>query len=217
MSEGCSGGSCSTCPGSSSSDSGDRLPPGMLEHYDLNKDTRKGFLTFIETRGGAMDAAAAGVLTLARDISDDRVFATAFGGIEIKGLFREIFSLGVDTLYHMRCRDPAYHSVSWASAIMEVAERVNAAILLFPDTAIGEELASLCAAEADAGICVRCRNLRIEGGMMAAEKDLGDDTIDIRFVSHPAVVIPSSDGLPTPVYESNRKGTVINRPYSLKE
>ncbi|MDD2531984.1 MAG: hypothetical protein PHX42_00360 [Candidatus Methanomethylophilaceae archaeon] len=214
MSEGCSGGSCSTCPGGSGSNNSDRLPPGMLEHYDLNKDTRKGVLAFIQTKEGIMDASAAGILTLARDLSDDRVFATAFGGIEVKDLFKEIFSLGVDTLYHMRNRDPAYHPVSWASAMMEVAERVNAAILLFPDTGVGEELASLCAAEADAGICVRCVNLRIEEGTVAAEKDLGEDTFKIRFASRPAVVIPSSDGLPSPVYESGRKGTVINRPYS---
>ena len=167
MSEGCSGGSCSTCPGGSGSDGGDRLPPGMLEHYDLNRDTRKGVLVFIQTKDGIPDSSAAGILTLARNISDDRVFATAFGGVEIKDRFKEIFALGVDTLYHMRNREREYSPIPWASAITEVAERVNAAVLLFPDTRMGEELASLCAAKADAGICVRCMDLHMENGTMA--------------------------------------------------
>ncbi|MDD4185303.1 MAG: hypothetical protein PHX75_01500 [Candidatus Methanomethylophilaceae archaeon] len=217
MSEGCSGGSCSTCPGGSGSDGEDRLPPGMLEHYDLNTDTRKGILVFIQTEDGVPDASTAGILTLARNISDDRVFATAFGGVEIKERFKEIFALGVDTLYHMRNRDRGYRPLPWASAIMEVAERVNAAVLLFPDTRAGEELASLCAAKADAGICVRCMDLRMENGTMAAKKDLDTGTIGVRFVSRPAVIVASSTGLPAPVSDPGRKGTVINRPYSLEE
>lgn len=215
MSEGCSG-SCGTCPSGSTCDSTDRLPPGMLEHYNLSADTRKGVLVFIQTDEGSLDDSAAGILTLARNISDDRVFAAVFGDIEIKELFKEIFSYGVDTLYHMRNRDRGYHPRSWAAAVMEVAERVNAAVLLFPDTRAGEELAALCAAEADAGICVRCTDLRIENGMMTAGKDLGTGIAKVRFVSRPAVVVPSSEGLPAPVSDPDRRGTVINRPFKME-
>lgn len=216
MSEGCSG-SCGTCPSGSTCDSTDRLPPGMLEHYNVSADTRKGVLVFIQTEEGSLDDSAAGILTLARNISDDRVFATVFGGIEVKELFGEIFSFGVDTLYHMRNRDRGYRPRSWARAFMDVAERVNAAVLLFPDTCIGEELAALCAAEADAGICVRCTDPKMDNGMIIARKDLGTGIAEVRFMYRPAVMVPSAEGLPAPVSDPDRKGTVINRPFNMEE
>lgn len=222
MADGCSGGSCPTgscttgsCSTGSCSSDGVRLPQGMLEQYDLNNDARRGILAFIDTEGDALGDSAPGILTLARDASNDRVFAVIFGGVEMKDRFKTVFSYGVDTLYHMRNKDRSYHARSWAKAILDVVDRVSAATILFPDTRIGEELASICAAESDAGICVGCTGLRNENAATMADKNSESGTFTVMFAARPAVVVASSGGLPAPVSDAERKGTVINRPFAL--
>ena len=97
----CSSGSCSTKPN-------DGLPPGMLQKYRLNIDRSDGFLVWIETERGPDGSIRVcdhckELLGKIREMDQgrSRVWGAIFGHLELKPLYGELYSYGVETLYEV--------------------------------------------------------------------------------------------------------------------
>ena len=211
----CSGGSCSG--GSCSSGSYDNtLPPGMLAAYNLDQATADGILVYIETDGKTIHPAVKGILGKAREISSGRVFGIMFAGVGGKMLYDEIFSYGVDTLYHMRnSAVKEFQPPTFADAMADVSHRVGPASILFAATPQGRELAPLVAARLGAGLTADCTGLEADGRKLIMTRPaLGGNilaTIECDTFPQMATVRPGT--FPDPIPEVGRKGTSFSRPY----
>ena len=207
-------GSCSTCEDGSCSN---RLPPGMLTAYDIDQETADDVLVYIETVGQPprIHRAVRGVLGKAREISSGRVFGVMFGSAEYRELYDELFSLGVDTLYHMRNRDVTdFQPITYADAIADLMVRIDPATVLFTATPQGRELAPLVAAKAEAGLTADCTVLEPIGRVLRMTRPALGGNINATIVSHfPQMATVRPGVFPEPVPEEGRKGTAISRPY----
>ena len=216
----CSSGSCSSgsCSGGScSSGSYDNtLPPGMLAAYNLDQNTADGILVYIETDGKTIHPAVRGILGKAKEISSGRVFGIMFAGVGGKLLYDEIFSYGVDTLYHMRNSAlKEFQPISYADAMADVSHRIGPASILFAATPQGRELAPLVAARLGAGLTADCTGLEADGRkLLMTRPALGGNilaTIECDTFPQMATVRPGTFDDPEP--EVGRKGTSFSRPY----
>lgn len=206
MSE-CSGGSCSSCSSCGGSDDPDRLPPGMLEVYNLNQSTADGILVWIETEGTKENPEIADVsaelLGAARSLSDGRVFAVVFGGIEVKTLYPRIFGYGVDSLYHVREKElETYRPEDYASCIVSLIKRIEPATVLIGATSRGRELAPRIASELGTGLTADCTGLSADGRKIIMTRPAfgGNLIADIECVKFPqmATVRPGTFPMPEP-------------------
>lgn len=210
---GCEGGSCSTCgSGSCSSDDPDRLPPGMLKHYDINQSTADGTLVFIELdAGGIVSPVSAEILAAAKSMTEGRLFAVVFGGSEIKSLYPEIFGYRVDTLYHVRDKNlETFMPEACASCMAEIASRIEPAVILFGATAIGREVAPRLAAILQSGLTADCTGLRMEGRKLISTRPAFGGTLmaDIECIGFPQMATVRPGAFPTPLKKSGQ-GTAI--------
>lgn len=223
---GCEGGSCSSCSTGSCSDDPDRLPPGMLKHYDINQSTADGTLVYIETEDSgdcvSVSQVSAEIASAARAMTEGRLFAVVFGGLEIKPLYQEIFGYGVDTLYHVKDRDlQTYMPEAYAACMAEIAERIEPATILFGATPIGRELAPRLAASLGSGLTADCTGLRMEGRRLIATRPAFGGTVlaDIECVGFPQMATVRPGAFPSPEKKSGQ-GTAIYWQYkggSLKD
>lgn len=217
----CSDGSCSTGSCTDGSCGGDRLPPGMLERYNLNRQTGLGTLVWAETErtgnGLGIAPAVIEVLGQIKRMSDDRMFAVITGNIEeVRPLYDVLFSYGVDTLYHIRTKEMfVYHPEAYAEALADVAARVNPAMILIAGTSCGREVAPLTAAKIGTGLTADCTALSIdERGLVMTRPAFGGNiiaTIVCDTMPQMATVRPGTFPMPEPV--AGRKGTAISRPF----
>ena len=214
----CGSGSCST---GSCSDDKDRLPPGMLQEYDLNQQTGLGTLVWAETvnDGGSISIhpAVLEILGRIKDISDDRVFAMITGSVDIKPLYKVLFEHGVDTLYHIRSKEmETYVPEAYAEALADLSERVNPMSIIIPGTPRGREVAPLTAAILNTGLTADCTELSMEDGKLSMTRPAfgGDLLATIICERHPqmATVRPGIFSPREPV--KDRSGTVISRPFT---
>ena len=216
--------SCSSCQSCSDGNCGDRLPPGMLCQYNLNQETSDGIMVFIELieSEGALrlHPSVPGILTKAREISDGRLFGIIFAKVDGKDLYDEIFSYGVDTLYHMR--NPKHHGYSprsYSRSFSEVIKRVGPSAVLLPATPIGRELAPLTAALLETGLTADCTDLKMDGCRLHMIRPaLGGNIIaSIVSDSYPNMATVRPGAFSDVKKETGRKGTAISYPYTIDE
>jgi len=136
---------CSTCSMSNSCDSGecptDRLPPGILSEYDLNRPVADGIAVWLEVSGNGIERTSLEAVGKAKELDKGRVFGILFGDSEKRSLYDEAFEHGVDTLYHIRFpRLNTFHGNAYAESIREIIERVQPAVLMIPSTDNGNVL-----------------------------------------------------------------------------
>ncbi len=210
----CSEGSCSSCS-THWSDDLDRLPPGMLQVYNLNQSTAYGVLVWIETVGNGEGISMANVsvelLGAARALSDGRVFGMVFGGVEIKALYSEIFGCGVDTLYHVRERTlEIYRPEEYSGCIVSLIKRIKPATVLIGATPRGREIAPRVASELGTGLTTNCIALRAEGRKVVMTRPAfgGNLMADIECLKFPQMATVRPGTFPTPERKEGT-GTVI--------
>ncbi len=215
---GCEGGSCSTCSGGG--DDPDRLPPGMLRCYDINQSTADGVLVVIETEEEGEDIILSDVsrevLGKAKGLSDGRLFAVVFGGLEVKPLYPKIFGYGVHSLYHVRDkRLETYMPEAYAECICDIIERISPAIVLFGATPKGREIAPRVAASLPAGLTADCTDLRTEERRLIATRPTfgGNLLADIEYTGFPQMATVRPGAFPLPEREVGQ-GTAIYWQYS---
>ncbi len=209
---GCEGNSCSTC---STCDDPDRLPPGMLKVYDLNQSTADGVLVWVETvpgpDGPTISEVSAELLGAARELSDGRVFAVVFGGLDLKPLYPRLFGYGVNTLYHVRERDlEVYRPEAYAGCIVSLIERIVPAAVLIGATSRGRELAPRIAGTLGVGLTADCTSLRADGRRVVMTRPAfgGNLMADIECVKFPQMATVRQGTFPMPE-EAEGTGTVI--------
>lgn len=208
----CSSGSCSDP---------NRLPPGILSQYDINQDTASGTLIWAETVSDdgnlRLHRSVPEITCKARELNDDRLFAVIFGNGDVRPLYDELFSYGVDSLYHIRNRDlEVYHPEAYAEAIADLADRIRPAAILMCGTPRGREVAPLTAAMLRTGLTADCTALESDGRLLTMTRPaFGGNiiaTISCNGFPQMATVRPGTFVTPEPHME--RKGTAINRPFT---
>jgi electron transfer flavoprotein alpha subunit len=134
-----------------------------------------GIVTFAEQRDGALRRSSLEV------VSEARRQAAAFGGTVstvvigpgTESLAAELASYGADKVHVFD--DAAYGSYAteaWARAVASVIEDAKPAVVLFPMTAMGKDLAPRVAARADAGLASDCVALEAKDGKLKARRPM---------------------------------------------
>lgn len=210
---------CESCTtGSCPSGDKDGLPPGMLEKYKLNTDRSDGFLVWIEIvkdNGGVqIGSGCREILGKIRsmDAGRSRIWGVVFGHSELKPLYSEIFSLGVETLYEVHDRRLSdFHPEAYADCIARIAIRTEPAVILMGATARGKELAPRVAAKLQTGLTADCTDLSLEDRTLLMTRPAfgGNLLATIRCSAFPqmATVRPGAFPLPEPIPDA--RGTVI--------
>jgi electron transfer flavoprotein alpha subunit len=191
----------------------------MLDHYDTDQSTADGTLVFIETviHDGVqqIDPVSIQLVGKAVEMGGGRVFGVIFGGPERKELYKDVFSYGVDTLYHVRdVRLNDFHSEAYAESITSVCERVIPAVVLVGSTAKGIELAPRIAASMGTGIVTNCNDLELDGRKLSMFKTSNGKKVRYECISFPQVATVMEGVFCIPKKEVDRNGTAFYRQYS---
>ena len=210
--ESCSSGSCST-------NNKDGLPPGMLQKYKLNIDRSDGFLVWIEVEHDPegrprMCDYCKELLGKIREMDGgrSRIWGVIFGHLELKPLYPEIYSYGVETLYEVHDRRlSVYQPEAYAENIAQIVIRTEPAAILFGATPRGRELAPRVAALLDAGLTADCTGLELNDRdlLMTRPAFGGNVMATIRCTTFPQIATVRPGTFPVPVPDTGRKGTVI--------
>lgn len=209
--ESCSSGSCSNSTKS-------ELPPGMLQKYKLNVDRSDGFLVWIETysddSGTHMCQHCKELLGKIREMDGgrSRVWGIIFGHLELKPLYPEIFSYGVETLYEVHDRRlSVFHPEAYADNMAQVIIRTEPAVVLFGATPKGRELAPRVAARLETGLTADCTGLSLQDRVLSMTRPAfgGNLLATIQCTTFPQMATVRPGVFPVPEPTANTKGTVI--------
>lgn len=207
MSSNCSSGSCG---------SQERLPPGMLNEYDLDQKTAEGTLIWFETvrsdNGIRISDVSLEILSKVRSSSDMRIFGIVFGGEEIKSLYTAMYVRGVDTIYHVKDgRLSSFYPEAYADSIVKLSNRIDPAIILMGATPRGRELAPRVAALLDTGLTADCTALDFDGRVLSMTRPAfgGNLMATITCDTFPQMATIRPGVFPLENGEEGRKGTVI--------
>ena len=208
----CSSGSCSTKPN-------DGLPPGMLQKYKLNVDRSDGFLVWIEIGKDAdgnpyVCDHCKEILGKIREMDGrrSRVWGVVFGHLELKSLYPEIYSYGVETLYEVHDRTLSeFHPEVYADNIAQIVIRTEPAVILFGATPRGRELAPRVAARLDAGLTADCTGLSLDDRNLFMTRPAfgGNVMATIQCTTFPQIATVRPGAFPMPKPMNTGKGTVI--------
>ena len=208
----CSDGSCSV----GSCDDKERLPPSMLQRYDLDQETGLGTLIWAENDGNMIDCSVLEMIGMIREDSDDRIFAMITGDVSIKPLYEMLFSYGVDTVYHIRNDDMiGFDADKYAQAFIDLADRIDPAAMVIAGTDRGRRLADAISKDRRKEILTYCTSIRMEKNTLAVtrnipNRDFKETDIHLRF---PILATYAPGTHSPPEKEDGRKGTAIGRPF----
>ncbi len=202
---------CATCDAAGCPRRESGLPPGMAERYDLEAPRFDGSLAWIETDRDAeglpsVSEASKEVLGMLGGLCDGRLWGIVFGHAELKPLYPEIFSYGVETLYEVHSRDLVEFDLgSYAEAIAQIAERTGAALIAMADTEKGRMLAQAIPLKERRGLALGCSSVDVGLCGLRADTDLGPVVRD----GFPQVITVKPGSYPAAPEGACRQGTVI--------
>lgn len=211
---------CESCSGGSCDRDKTGLPPGMLSEYNLNQSPAEGSLVWIEVINDGntimMNDSSKEILGKLQEISDGRIFGVIFGDTELKVLYGEIFSYGVDTLYHIKDKKMIqFQPEVYCEMLVDLCNRVMPAVVLMGATPRGRELAPRLAASLGTGLTADCTELKMDGRFLQMTRPaFGGNiiaTISCDHFPQMATVRPGTFPMPEPMI--GREGTVIYRQY----
>ncbi|MCQ2084840.1 MAG: electron transfer flavoprotein subunit alpha/FixB family protein, partial [archaeon] len=211
---------CESCSdGSCSGNEKGGLPPGMLQRYKLSTDRSDGFLVWIETE--ADDEGNLRICDHCKELlgkvrqmdgGNSRIWGVIFGHLELKPLYREIYSYGVETLYEVHDRKLSiFHPEAYADCIAQVAVRTEPAVILFGATPRGREIAPRVAAKLDAGLTADCTDLALDERTLLMTRPAfgGNVMATIQCTTFPQIATIRPGVFPVPEPMQGRRGTVI--------
>ncbi|MDD2626450.1 MAG: electron transfer flavoprotein subunit alpha/FixB family protein [Candidatus Methanomethylophilus sp.] len=189
----------------------------MLERYKLNQSRADGTLVWLEiehTPDGTPCLADVSkeILGRVRQLDNSRVFGVIFGHIELKPLYPEIFSYGVETLYEVHERRMVrFQPEAYAEALAQIAVRIEPAAILMGATPRGRELAPRTAALLDTGLTADCTGLQVKDRdlLMTRPAFGGNLLATIQCTTYPQMATVRPGTFPLPAPEPGREGTVI--------
>ena len=204
----CNSGPCSSgaCRPGSDKPSEDRLPPGMLECYDITKECADGVIVWIEADRSISDDSKK-ALGKARELNIGRVFGMLFGPPDLRSVYQDAFAYGADTIYHFRSKDSKIDIKGYVKAFAEVSDRIHPILLMMPSTQNGAEIAEAISVSFGIGMN-ECTDLRWAGNEFICTDGTSETEVGGMF---PILIILRSGSLPLPEKEYGRKGTAIIR------
>lgn len=168
----------------------------MLNRYKLSTSRADGFLVWIETerRDGKKRVTdnTERILKFVRSVNDgSRVWGVVFGYRELKPLYLRLFGLGVETLYEVHSNElSSYLPEEYAGAISSISKRIEPAVVLFPDSLCGKELAGRVAGILDAGVVAGCSRIEMDSRNAVAVTESGD----FSYRGFPQIATIADDG-----------------------
>jgi len=189
----------------------------MLERYRLSVDRSDGFLVWIEIvddgDGKRISDCSKEILGKVMSMNDgSRVWGVVFGFTELKPLYGEIFSYGVETLYEVHGKEMSvYRPEVYASALAQIIIRTEPAVVLMGATPRGRELAPRTAAILDAGLTADCTDLKMSDRILSMVRPAfgGNLLATIQCTAFPQMATVRPGVFPMPEPEGDGKGTVI--------
>jgi electron transfer flavoprotein alpha subunit len=130
-------------------------------------------LTFAEQRDGKPRRASLETLSEARRLAGDlnATVATVVVGPGGESLADELGAYGADALHAFADAGfSAYATESWARGVAGVIEEEKPAVVLFPFSAVGKDLAPRVAAKTGAGLASDCVALAVRAGRLVARR-----------------------------------------------
>jgi len=209
---------CESCAsGTCSLEKKDGLPPGMLEQYRLSQSRADGTLIWLEVQRDAagtprLAEVSREILGHVKAMDDSRVYGVVFGHNELKPLYGEIFSLGVETLYEVHDRRLIpFQPEAYAESIAQIAVRVEPAAILLGATPRGRELGPRVAALLDTGLTADCTGLAVEGRILRMTRPAfgGNLLATIECTGFPQMATIRPGTFPLPAPQPDAEGTVI--------
>lgn len=184
-----------------------RLPPGILNEYNITDDVTDGTMIIISSYDDDSIGSSSELIGKAKDLDIGRVFAVVFGDASRKEIYNELFEYGVDTIYHIRSAVlNEFNAERYSSAVLDVIQRVRPSLVLAFATANGKEMMSNVASVMGEDV-MQCK----EQGC-----DLMPASTAAQRTSTPRLVVVEQGTFPTIVRQDGRKGTALNIPYSGK-
>ncbi len=152
-----------------------------------------GILVFIEQRGGQIKPQSLQALTQGRALAAElggQLAALAVGS-GLGAPAEELKAYGPAKIYLADSPDLAdYRNRSYAQAVVKAMAELDARLVLFSATAMGKDLAPLCAALAHCGLCSDVTAIAADGSALRVRKPIyaGKCFADYRSRSYPLML-----------------------------
>ena len=153
----------------------------------------EGILVFIEQRGGQIKPQSLQALTQGRVLTSEigGPLTALIAGSDLGMLAEELKAFGPAKIYLADSPDLVeYRNRSYAQAVVKAMAELDAKLVLFSATAMGKDLAPLCAAEARCGLCSDVTTITADGGTLLVRKPIyaGKCFADYRSRSYPLML-----------------------------
>jgi electron transfer flavoprotein alpha subunit len=173
-----------------------------------------GILTFAEQRDGKLRRASLEVVSEAKRQAEavGGTVSTVVVGPGTEPLAAELASYGAEKVHVFD--DPAlgpYATEAWARAVASVVEETKPAVVLFPMTSMGKDLAPRVAAKADAGLASDCVALEAKDGRLTARRPMyaGKAYATVAWEGEPQMASLRPNVFPLASPDASRKAEVV--------
>ena len=171
-------------------------------------------LTFAEQRDGKLRRASLEAVSEARRLAGplQAKVASVLIGSGVQGLAEELGAHGADAVHVFD--DPAlgpYATEPYARAMAQVVAETRPAVVLFPFTAMGKDLAPRVAAKAGAGLASDCVALAVKDGRLEARRPMyaGKAYASVRWEGEPQMATLRANVFPLAPPDAGRKPEVV--------
>jgi len=132
-------------------------------------------------------------------------------GSEAGGVAQEAFQFGADEV--ILIDDPAladYRPEPFATILSRVATESQPAVILFPTTTRGRDLAAMAAVDLNTGVLVDVISLNVDDGLILATRPIyaGKLLSKVQCSAQPQLVTLRGRAFPKPVFDEARTGSV---------
>jgi electron transfer flavoprotein alpha subunit len=170
-------------------------------------------LTLVEQRDGKPRRASLEVLSEARRLAG--ALGAAVSAVIIgpggEAVVPELAAYGADTVHVFSDAGfGAYATESWARAVAGTIAETNPAVVLFPFSAVGKDLAPRVAAKAGAGLASDCVALAVKAGRLTARRPVyaGKAYATVEWVGEPQMASLRPNVFPLGPRDGSRKAEV---------
>ena len=174
-----------------------------------------GILTFAEVRDGKLRRPSLEVVSEARRRAEafGGTVATVVVGAGSAGLAAELASYGADRVHVFDdAALSSYATEPWARAVSAVIEETKPAVVLFPYSAMGKDLAPRVAAKAGAGLASDCVFLEAKGGRLVARRPMysGKAYATVEWEGELQMASLRPNVFPLAAPDSSRQAEIVN-------
>src|SRR4030042_6535143 len=168
-------------------------------------------LVYIEQRNGQIKKASFEAARVGFDFANklgSEVEAIVIGN-DTEGIDK-VGGYGVKKVIHIKNKDLAnYSSSAYTEILVSYIKDVTSDILIFPNTALGKDLAPRLAAKLDCGIATDCTGFEFDGGDIVASRPVyaGKAIIDVK-ISSPKKIFTIRPNVFSPGNSSDEKAEI---------